>query len=80
MIDELEPLSRTGGADPRNPPNEIVQVSIAISLKRIADAISRDNLGLAEWISREYANQDLSHVDFRVEGKRRADKILGDAP
>lgn len=77
MIDELEPTARIGGADPRNPPNEIVQVSIAISLKRIADAMVRDNLGLAEWIAREYENQNIGHVDFRTEAKRRADSILG---
>lgn len=76
MID-LEPNAPMHG-DPRNPANELVQISIAISLKRIADAMTRDTLGLADWITREYANQDLNHVDFRVESKRRADAILGD--
>jgi len=76
MIDELEPTARIGGADPRNPPNEIIQLSVAISLKRIADAMMRDNFGLAEWISSAYENQNLGHIDFRVEAKRRADKIL----
>jgi hypothetical protein len=36
----IEPdASRRGVSDPRNPPNEMFQASIAISLKRIADAL-----------------------------------------
>jgi hypothetical protein len=53
---------------------------IAISLKRIADAMCADHLGLAEWITAHYENQDIGHVDFRVECKRRAAAILGDRP
>ena len=80
MIDELEPRSGICGVDPRNPPNELVQMSIAISLKRIADSMCADHLGLAEWIAAHYENQDIGHVDFRVECKRRAGAILGDRP
>lgn len=78
MINDLEPNAPSHG-DPRNRGNEVIQASIAISLKRIADAMRPDHLGLAEWIAREYENQNVSHVDFRVEVKRRADSILGDA-
>lgn len=75
---DLEPNAPSHG-DPRNPANELFQASIAVSLKRIADAMTLDSLGLVEWVSREYENQNISHVDFRVEAKRRADRILGDA-
>ena len=75
---DLEPNAPSHG-DPRNPVNGLFQDSIAISLKRMADALTLDSLGLAEWIAKEYENQNVSHVDFRVEAKRRADRILGDA-
>ncbi len=30
-----------------------------------------------EWVSYNYSNQDMNHVDFRVEAKIRSDKALG---
>lgn len=79
MTDEFEPDAPLHG-DPRNRPHELFQASIAISLKRIADAMCADHLGLAEWIAAHYENQNVGHVDFRVECKRRADAILGNRP
>lgn len=32
-----------------------------------------------KWIADQYANQDLSHVDFRVEAARRAEAALSKA-
>jgi hypothetical protein len=39
--------------------------------------MERDQLRrVAKWISANYANQEMNHVDFRVEAKRLADSAL----
>lgn len=42
-------------------------------------AAAPDLLAFAEWVSYHYENQDMNHVDFRVEAKRRADAALAKA-
>lgn len=42
-------------------------------------AAAPDLLAFAEWISYHYDNQDMNHVDFRVEAKRLADAAIARA-
>lgn len=38
-----------------------------------------DMLAVLQWIADQYENQNLNHVDFRVEAKRRADEAIAKA-
>ncbi len=50
----------------------------AVNAERYAQAASRlaNSSEALEWIERQYANQDMSHVDFRVEAYTRTREAL----